>query len=650
MNDAVEPPPAIHASYGSWPSPISAELVAYGANATVNIVVEGDVTYLCEMRPANKGRNTIIRRDFSGQLLDVTPPDFNVRTFVHEYGGGAFAVSNGTVYASSASDHKIYVFTPGSPPTPLTQGQIAVEHEGSRKWKGVRFADMHVTGKGIVAIGELHEPGSPVENFLALIDTTTGEYRKIASGCDFYSCPVISPDETHIAWISWDHPEMPWTNTKLWIAKFKADGQLDNPHCIAGEHPESIVQPQWSSTGKLYFITDREKGWWNLHCYYDGHIENVCPMEAEAAEPLWLFQRSSYAFLGDKIVLAYNSLGKWNLGILDPVTRKFDKLKRDSTAIHQLRSGNNFVQFLEGYASNEEALVQLDNSSSYPTKVLRQNKTPLNEGYISTPLHVEFPSGSKTAFGFYYPPHNQDISPPSNEKPPLVVMIHGGPTAQCKASFALSRQYWTSRGFAILDVNYRGSTGYGREYRNLLRHNWGIVDVEDCINGALFLVNQGLADENKLVIRGGSAGGYTTLATLTSSNAFKAGASYYGVADITALAHDTHKFEQWYMEWLIGKYPEEKELWEKRSPINSVDKIRNPLIIFQGENDPIVPKNQSIMIYEGLKKGNIPVEIHIYPGEEHGFKQPVHIIHSLESEANFYRKHLCKSKSGGSDA
>lgn len=634
------PTPAIHASYGAWPSPISAEMVALGSKASVNLLVEGEVAYICEMRPSNKGRQTVFKRDAAGVFEDISPQDFNVRTFVHEYGGGAFTVSNGIIYASNAADSKIYVIAPGAPPIPLTEGQMSVEYEGGRKWKGTRFADMHVTSKGIVAVGEQHEPGQPVENFLALINTSDGKYKKIASGFDFYSSPAISVDEKKIAWITWNHPDMPWTSTQLWVAEFNAEGNLKNSHRIAGEDSESILQPQWSADGTLYFITDRDKGWWNLHRYSNGQIENICPMEAEAGEPLWLFQRSSYAFLGDKIVIAYNSQGTWNLAIVDPAKGKTEKLKRNSAALHQLRSGNGCVQFLESYASKDEALVQIDDSPGYPTKILLQNNTPIDEGYISTPTHIAFPSSGGTAYGFYYPPRNREVQPPLNEKPPLIVMIHGGPTAQAKSAFALSRQFWTSRGFAILDVNYRGSTGYGREFRNLLAHNWGIADVEDCVNGALFLARQGLADENKLVIRGGSAGGYTTLAALATHDAFKAGADYFGVADITALAHDTHKFEQRYMEWLVGKYPEEKDLWEARSPINSVDQIKSPLIIFQGENDPIVPKNQSIMIFDALKERNIPVEIHIYPGEEHGFKHPAHIIHSLENEAAFYRKIL----------
>lgn len=626
------------ASYGTWESPVSAEMLAEGVTSIMNLLIDGDCTYWCEMRPVNKGRYTIVKRDPSGKLEDITPVDFNVRTFVHEYGGGAFAVAKGQVFASNAADCKIYSILPGGKPVPLTAGQVSIEKDGSPCWKGTRFADMQITGHGIYAVCETHEPKEPVENFLALIDKKNGQYKKIASGYDFYSSPAISPDEKSIAWICWNHPEMPWSSTELWVAEITTSGELDKPKRIAGEIPESIFQPQWSPEGILYFVTDRDDGWWNLHRYSQGKIENVCPIKAEVAEPLWIFQRSTYAFLDGQIIFAYNSEGCWRLGILDPDTKTWKCLEREGIAIQQVRAGDGFIQFIEGYPSREESIVQIDNTPGFPSKTLMTKKPLIDEGYISIPQHISFPSGERIAYGYYYPPKNKEYVPPSNEKPPLLVMIHGGPTAQAKGFFALSKQYWTSRGFAILDVNYGGSTGYGRAYRNLLNNQWGVVDVEDCINGANYLVEKGLVDRDKLAIRGGSAGGYTTLATLAFHNTFKAGASYYGVADITALAQDTHKFEKRYLDLLVGKYPEQKDVWEARSPINSVDKIKSPLILFQGENDPIVPKNQSILIYEALKRRHIPVEIHIYPDEEHGFKQASNIIHAAKREVEFYRE------------
>ncbi len=610
------------ANYGSWNSPISAEAIAVGSTYILNMQIEGEYTYWSEMRPQNGGRYTIVRRDSSGKLEDMTPPDFNVRTRVHEYGGGAFTVASGTIFASNGVDGAIYLIEPGSKPRPLTKGET-------------RFADMKLTPFGLVAVGEYHEPTKPVLNFLALIDLSTGNYKKLASDHDFYSSPALSPDGKKIAWISWNHPQMPWTNTELWIAEFGSEGELQGEQQICGSIPESIFQPQWSPDGTLYFVTDRDSGWWNLHALTSQGVENVYPMEAETAEPLWTFGLSTYAFLGNKIVFTYNRKGRWHLAILDPKTKKLEKIKREGTYLHQLRSNGSCVQFLEQHPTKSESLIQIKEGF---TTTLYSAPFSFEEGYLSKPMHITFPSGERIAHGFFYFPQNKDYKDQWNEKPPLIVMIHGGPTAQASNSLHLEHQFWTSRGFALLDVNYGGSTGYGRSYRCLLDHNWGVVDVEDCVNGALFLVRSGLVDGNKLAIRGKSAGGYTTLAALCFTKTFNVGASYYGIADITALALETHKFEKSYAEQLIGKYPEEKQLWESRSPINSVDQITSPLILFQGEEDPIVPKNQSIMIYEALKKRGVPVELHLFRGAGHGFRKAKNIVDSLNYEAEFYLK------------
>lgn len=620
-------------SYGTWDSPITAEKLAEGSHHALNMLVDDNTTYFCEMRPTNQGRYTIVRRNLNGSHQDMTLPDFNVRTSVHEYGGGAFTVSHGVIYASNGDDHAIYVIKPGEAPQRLTEGQIQLDNG---QWKGTRFADMHLTQHGLVAIGEQHDPGEPVQNFLALIDVTNGSWKKIAAGYDFYSSPTISADGKKIAWICWNHPNMPWTNSELWQGEFNDKGVLSNVQQVGGNNSESFFQPQWSLNGILYFVTDRDHGWWNIHRYLNGQIENMCPMEAEVAEPLWTFGLSTYTFLGENIVFAFNHRGVWDLAILDTHTKKWKKLERNSTWISQIRCGNGFVQFLEQYPYKGEALLQLNEDTTIAS--LEQPEPVFDQGYISIPTHICFPSNNRIAYGFYYPPQNHSYNGPDNQKPPLIVMIHGGPTWQASGTYQLEKQFWTSRGFAILDVNYGGSTGYGRHYRSLLDGNWGIVDIDDCVNGALYLAEQGLVDKDKMAIRGKSSGGYTTLAALTFRNVFKAGASYYGIADLTALAKETHKFEQRYMEQLVGKYPEDKALWENRSPIHSVKSIHSPLILFQGEKDTVVPKKQSIMIYESLKQQGIPVDLHIYPGEGHGFGQAQHIIHSLNSEAEFYLK------------
>lgn len=624
------------ASYGTWISPIAAALVADGSASILNTFIDDDTTYWCETRPSNQGRFTIVRCTPSGILEDATPLDFNVRTFVHEYGGGAFTVSKGTIYASHAKDSAIYVIKPNSAPQKLTQGQTAVKDADKIIWDGTRFADLRATPYGLVAVAEHHTPNHPVENFLALIDIQTGAHKKLASGCDFYASPAISRDHKKIAWLCWNQPNMPWTKTELWIADIDSNGSLKNPQRIAGEGYESILQPEWSPEGTLYFITDRDHGWWNIHRHHHGKIENICPIQAEIGAPLWTFDKPIYGFLHDKIFFGFNSNGKWGLGVVNLKNLQWNEILRPSTSISHVRCGSDFVEFLEGYPYKNEVLVQIKDTPNYPVKELNPQARLIDPAYISVPQHIAYPSNGRTAYGYYYAPRNRDFQAPAGEKPPLVIFIHGGPTSQARNLFQIKQLFWTSRGFAVLDVNYGGSTGYGRKYRELLNKNWGIVDVEDCVNGAKYLVDRGLVDQNKLVIRGGSAGGYTTLAALAFKNTFKAGGNYFGVADITALAKDTHKFEASYMDELVGKYPEEKDLWEARSPINSVDKINVPLIIFQGEDDPVVPKNQSIMIYEALKKRGVPVELHLYPKEEHGFKLSQNIIHSLNREAEFY--------------
>ena len=666
--------------YGTWTSPLTPEKTTQGAPAIIQMLVDGEETYLCEVRPKNKGRSTLVHCDQRGKCTDVTPPEFNIRSGVHEYGGAPFAVSNGTIYACNAVNHALYRIAPGQQPHQITQGQK--KEEKGHKWTGVRYADLSIGFQGIIAVGERHFPDRLPDNYLALINTETGKETVLASGHDFYSSPTLSPDGTKIAWICWNHPDMPWTHTELWLADFMENGALQNAKKISGDFPESVMQPQWSPEGILYFISDRDKGWWNIHNYVEGFINNVCPMDAETGDPAWILGKSSYAFLGSgeesKIIFSYQREAEFNLGVVDPKSKMWQKIPRLVTNIQQLRTGNRWVQFLESYSDREPALMRLEGLSmneakpsenvskeeaaddsdtiaaeeksqekapakppSYPIREIRSQPAVIGPEYISKPTHYAFPSVGRIAYGFFYPPYNKYFKAPSGEKPPLIIMIHGGPTSQARGDFSLAKQFWTSRGFAIFDVNYAGSTGYGRSYRQLLNRKWGVFDVEDCVEGAAWLVKQGLVDSHRLFIRGGSAGGYTTLAALASRAIFRGAANYYGVADITALAADTHKFESRYMEQLVGKYPEEKQIWEERSPIHAVDKIKTPLIIFQGENDAVVPKSQSIQIYEALKQKNIPVELHIYPEEEHGFRQAANLIDSLQREAAFYQT-LCK--------
>jgi len=609
------------APYGTWKSPITAEEAAEGAVKILNVIVDGDDVYWNEVRPKNEGRYTIVK---NGE--DVTPPDFSARSAVHEYGGGAFTVKEDTVVTSNFRDKKLYIKEPGKDLRPLTTG------------KDTRFGDLHITQHGIVAVGETHKPDQEPENFLALIDIQTGTFKKIASGYDFYTSPAISPDGKKIAYICWKHPNMPWTDTELWIANIDEMGNLINSVQVAGQDPETIFQPGWDKDGTLYFVTDRDE-WWNLHRYVDGKIENMCKMEAEMGWPLWQLQRSKWTFLGEKLLFACVEKGFMHLGILDPATGKCEKIESPGVTYLQLRSGNGFVVFIEGFDNQSSRIVKMDNKTLARTVIKEPEGKTFNEGYISTPQHITYKSaGGREAYGYFYPPKNKDYKGKEGELPPLIVMIHGGPTSKTLPTFALQKQFWTSQGFAILDVDYGGSTGYGRTYRMALNGNWGIVDVEDCIFGAKHLAEQGLVDKDKLLIRGGSAGGYTTLAALTYEDTFKGGADYYGIADLEALAHDTHKFESHYNDTLLGPFNEKAHIWKERSPINHMDKFNSPLIIFQGTEDKIVPPNQSKMIYEALKKKGIKTELYLYEKEQHGFRKKKNIINSLNKEADFYRE------------
>lgn len=611
--------------FGFWDSSISAEKVAAGSVSTTQMEVDGEELYWDEMRPLNQGRTTLVFISKEGKKSDATEEDFNCRTAVHEMGGGAFVVHQGTIYANNFKDKNLYVKTPG------------------RAWKilttGCRFADMRVTKHGIIAVAEYHEEGKEAHNFLALIDPVTGKYRPIATGYDFYASPSISADGKKIAWVCWNHPNMPWYDTELWIADIDDNGDIIHASKVAGDIPEAIVQPQWSQEGILYFVSDRDE-WWNLYQFDGKEVSKTFSVEGEIGSPPWLFRYSNWCFLGDKILFTYYFKGVWKLSLYDPKSKNIQAVPGEGNCFRQLRAGKNCAFYIEEFAEKPGRIVKID-ASTLEQKVIKVETTPFSPSDLSTPKHVEYPSaGGRMCYGFYYPPKSGSYIAPEGQKPPLVVTIHGGPHGMAFPTYSLGKQYWTNRGFAVLDVNYGGSTGYGRTYRFALHGTWGVVDVEDCIYGARFLVDQGLVDPQALFIRGGSAGGFTTLAALAFDTTFKAGASYYGVADLMALAHDTHKFESRYLDSLLGPLPETEALWKERSPLSHTDSFNAPLIIFQGTEDKIVPPNQSVMIYEALKKRGIPTEIYLYEGEQHGFRKKETIIDSLDKELNFYRKLL----------
>ncbi len=620
--------PAI-APYGSWKSPITADLIVAGTVGLGSVRTDGTDLYWTELRPTAGGRNVLVRRRADGTEQDVVPAPFNVRTRVHEYGGGAYVLHQGAVYFSNFADQRLYCQAPGAEPVPITPaGKL-------------RYADGVVdAGRDrLICIQEDHSgAGEAVNTVVSLSLTGTVPPITLAAGQDFYASPRLSPDGNAVAWVSWNHPQMPWDGTELWLGQLQADGAMGATQKIAGGLEESIVQPRWSPDGGLYFMSDRS-GWWNLYCWTAAAgIESLCPMAAEFGFPHWVFGQSHYDFVSaEQLVCTYSQLGVSYLATLNLRTQQLDKIDVPFTDMGGIHVTAGQVLFNAGAATEPSQIVSLDLATKSWTVLKRSSTVAVDAGYLSVPQPIAFPTEQGlTAYGFFYPPTNRDFVAPASERPPLMVKSHGGPTGSTSTGFNLKIQYWTSRGFAVLDVNYGGSTGYGRAYRDRLKGQWGIVDVDDCVNGAKYLAASGQVDGDRLVINGGSAGGYTTLCALTFHDIFKAGASYYGVSDLEALATDTHKFEARYLDSLIGPYPERQDLYVARSPIHASDRLACPVIFFQGDEDEIVPPNQAEQMVNALRARKLPVAYVLYAGEQHGFRKAENIKRTLDGEFYFY--------------
>jgi len=641
--------PAV-APFGSWKSPISAEMLVAKSVRFGDLSIDGDTLYWLEGRPEEQGRYAIVRRTPDGKIEDVLPPPWSARTTAHEYGGGAFLPAGGVVYFSNYDDQRIWRIKPGEQPQPLTPA-------GKQ-----RFADYVLDAKRnrLISVCEDHSVGdAEPANRIVAVDLATGSVTPLVAGANFYSTPCVSPDGSQLAWLAWNHPNMPWDDTAVYVAPIHADGTLGESRLVAGGKDESIFQPTWSPDGTLYFVSDRTN-WWNLYAERDGTVTPVLPMEAEFGVPQWVFGYRTFGFLADgRIVLRYEPSGQWRLALLNPTSGELRDFDVPYSSVSNLAVGPDRALAIVSSPTEPDSVIEIDPSSlalppgegrgeGSASSVLRKS-SPIaaDPAYTSIPQAIEFPTsspgkaaGGKTAHAFYYPPANRDFQGPEGEKPPLIVMIHGGPTSSTSASFRLSIQYWTSRGFAVCDVNYGGSTGYGRDYRNRLRDNWGVVDVADATNAALYLADQGNVDRAKLLIRGGSAGGYTTLAALAFGDTFCAGASYYGVSDLELLATDTHKFESRYLDRLVGPYPQQRERYRDRSPIRHLDGFTEPVILLQGLEDKIVPPNQAELILQSLKSRGIPVAYVPFEGEQHGFRRAKNIIRAQEAELYFYSKIL----------
>jgi len=621
------------APFGQWKSPVTSELVSSQSIYLSEVVLQqGDIFWL-ESRPHEDGRTVIMKRSFNGEISNITPKSFNARTRVHELGGGSYLTVDKKVYFSNFEDQRVYV-------QDFTSEPYAISPKGD-----YRFADGVYDKERrriIYVLEEHHVNKSIVHNSLVSLNTEIERpFTTLIQGYDFYSSPRLSPDGSKLAWLCWNHPNMPWISTELWVADLEIDGTIIQASCVAGGNNESIFQPEWSPDGTLYFISDRT-GWWNIFRLSDSHAESVVSMKAEFGVPQWHFGLSTYAFESEtRIIASFTEHGKWYLATIDILKNKIDVCKTNYTDIEYIKASYGKAVFIAASPTENNKIVELNLASGEIEVLYAPCSCSVPQEYLTLPQSIEFNTGQgDTAHAFYYQPRNDDFLSPEGSRPPLLVMSHGGPTYTAKTKLNLNIQYWTSRGFAVLDINYRGSSGYGRSYRNRIKGQWGIVDVEDCINGARYLVEKGEVDGDRLVIRGGSAGGFTTLSTLTFHDVFKTGGSYFGVSDLVSFSKETHKFESHYLEWLIGKYSECHDTFFKRSPINYIEQLSCPIIFFQGSEDTIVLPSQTETIYFELLKKGVPVEYLCFEGEHHGFRRSENIRCALDAELSFYSKIL----------
>jgi dipeptidyl aminopeptidase/acylaminoacyl peptidase len=625
------------APFGTWASPITAERRAAAAIPLSDLQMNGGQPFWLEGRPAEQGRYVVMTLGDDGVPVDITGPDLNVRTRVHEYGGGPFIVAGATLIASNFKDQRLYGADLGGASAlrgPLTPADY-------------RYADFAADPRAAGALFAVREDhsGDAVRNTIVHLDTTAKGPQAGAvlfERSDFVSSPRPSPDGCHLAFVAWDHPNMPWDTTTLYVAALEGD-TITNLVAVAGGRDESVMEPSWDKDGTLYFLSDR-CGWWNLYAWRSGDkdVHAILPMAAEFGSPQWILGQSSFALIGDgRAVARYSERGFESLAVIDLTTGSHRNLPLPFVTIPCVTvagTGTDAAAIvIAHFADQAPAVVRVRLADAAVTILRRPAPLDLPPTLISRAQPIEFPTaGGLTAHAFYYPPSNPGFQPPAGERPPLLVKVHGGPTGACSPALDLSIQYWTSRGFAVADVNYGGSTGFGRAYRQRLRGNWGVVDVEDVTAVVAHLVATGMVDPTRVAIRGGSAGGYTTLAALAFTTTFRAGANYFGVCDLLALARETHKFESRYMDSLVAPLPEGLAIYRARSPIDHLEGFTAPLITLQGAEDKVVLPDQSRRIVAALEGRGVPVAYLEFAGEQHGFRQAENIIRAQEAELTFY--------------
>jgi dipeptidyl aminopeptidase/acylaminoacyl peptidase len=622
------------APYGSWLSPVSVDQLTSSSVGLAAPQIDGEHLYWLESRADLGGRVGIRRRRLtSGEPEDVTPSSANVRNRVHEYGGGEYAVGNGVVVYSNFSDGRLYVTRPtssspsaGSDDVPITP---ALE---------VRYGDVrvHPDRNLVLAVREDHRGEGEPENTivaLALEGPNDDGGTVLCSGADFYSTPELSSDG-QLAWTQWDHPNMPWDSTVIMVGTFDGGGIVEQ-RVVAGGTGESVVQPRWLAPGQLIFVSDRTD-WWNLYLWADGHVQTLCPVNAEFCPPQWVLGQSPYAVLDeDHLICTVVRDGGSELNRLQLSTGELSVITEPGTDAYTIAVSTGHIATVLSFRDRPSALSILDLGSGAWSAVRPSSEMIMDAASVAVAEAVSWSSDQGEVHGWFYPPRNGDFTAPTGTRPPLITLSHGGPTASAQPGFTLAYQFWTSRGYAILDVNYGGSTGYGRAYRERLRDRWGIVDVADCAAGAQAVGERGLADPNRLAIKGGSAGGYTTLRALTSTTVFGAGISQYGVGDLEALATDTHKFESRYLDGLVGAYPADRATYVERSPLHHVDRLATPILLLQGLDDKVVPPNQAETFAAAARAKGLPVALIMFAGEGHGFRRAETIKASLNAQIFF---------------
>jgi dipeptidyl aminopeptidase/acylaminoacyl peptidase len=631
MTERTDRPDRVVAPYGSWRSQVRVDDVVADVIVLGEPWIDGDDVYWLEGRPLEGGRRVLVRASADGSTADLTPPPFNVRDRVHEYGGGSYVVTGGTVVFSNFADGRLYRLDPGA------DEAVPITPEGP--W---RYADLRAdpARRRFYAVREDHSAGDDhdkVVNTIVALSLDGGTPTVLVSGTDFVAAPRLSPDGTQLAWLEWDHPDMPWDATRLRFAPVLPDGSLGEPALAAGGPDESIVQPDWSPDGVLHLVSDRS-GWWNLYRLVEGpRLEPLAPMEAEFADAPWLFGRSSYGFLPDgTIIAAVRRQGHDHLFHIAPGTL-IGEVETPFTEFETVRADDGAVVALAGSPTDPWCVVRVDPTTLAVSGVLRRASTiTLDPAAFAVPESIEFPtSGGRTAHALFYRPTNPDFEAPDGELPPLVVLSHGGPTSNALSTLELGRQFLPSRGVAVVDVDYGGSTGYGRDVRRQLDGQWGVVDVDDTVAAAAFLVERGDVDPDRLAIEGGSAGGFTTLAALAFRDTFTAGISHFGVADLESLARVTHKFESRYEDRLVGPLPEAIETYRERSPVHAFDRIACPVLVTQGLEDRVVPPSQGEEIVAALQENGIPYAYLAFEGEGHGFRGAEAIRRTIEARLSF---------------